>query len=66
MMGGDCSASWGLSAVGRHRSRQGCRGLARWIHSHTRRPSETGSPSAPPVESEGPFHDRCSFPRGAD
>ena len=46
MMGGDCSASWGLLAVGRHRSREGCRGLARWIHSHTRRPSETGSPSA--------------------
>ena len=46
MMGGDCSASWGLSAVGRHRSRQGCRGLTRWIHSHTRRPSDTGSPRA--------------------
>ena len=46
MMGGDCSASWGLSAVGCHRSREGCRGLICWIHSHTRLPSETGSPSA--------------------
>ena len=46
MMGGDCSASWGLSAVGRHRSREGCRSPTRWIHSHTRRPSETGSPRA--------------------
>ena len=46
MMGGACSASWGLSAVGRHRSREWCRGLTRWIHSHTRRPSDAGSPSA--------------------
>ena len=46
MMGGNCSASSRLSAVGRHRSREGCRGLICWIHSQTRRPSDTGSPSA--------------------
>ena len=46
MMGGACSASWGLSAVGRHRSREGCRGLTCWIHSHTRLPSETEPPRA--------------------
>jgi len=46
VMGGNCSASSRLSAVGRHRSREGCRGLICWIHSQTRRPSDTGSPSA--------------------
>jgi len=46
VMGGDCSASWGLSAVRRHMPREGCRSPTRWIHSHTRRPSETGSPRA--------------------
>ena len=46
MMGGDCLASSWLSAVGRRRSREGCRGLICWIHSQTRRPSDTGSPSA--------------------
>ena len=46
MMGGACSASWGLSAVGRHRFREGCRGLICWIHSRTRLPSDTGSPRA--------------------
>lgn len=46
MVGRDCSASSRLSAVGRHMPREGCRGLTCWIHSRTRRPSETGSPSA--------------------
>ena len=46
VMGGACSASWGLLAVGCHRSREWCRALTRWIHSQTRRPSDTGSSRA--------------------